>query len=137
MGVKVVTKHFSGATTNDMKFYIQPMISINPEYILLYRLTSNLRQDNGAVKIEKKVMKSDNNNILVTEIVPQCDKLDAKATDGNIHLKNEFNKRNIRFIDNTNINPRYNCKKSGIYLSKSGTNKVIEKILFSLSKFGY
>ena len=113
------------------------MISSNPEYISLYCVTSNLRQDNGAVKIEKKVMKSDNNNILVTEIVPHCDKLDAKATEGNIHLKNEFNKRNICFIDNSNINPKYNCKKSGIYLSKSGTNKVIEKILFSLSKFGY
>ena len=33
---KVVTKHFSGATTNDSKLYIQPMISNNPEYILLH-----------------------------------------------------------------------------------------------------
>ena len=33
---KVVTKHFSGATTNDTKLYIQPMISNNPEYILLH-----------------------------------------------------------------------------------------------------
>lgn len=33
---KVVTKHFSGATTNDTKLYIQPMISNNREYILLH-----------------------------------------------------------------------------------------------------
>ena len=33
---KVVTKHFSGATINDTKLYIQPMVSNNPEYILLH-----------------------------------------------------------------------------------------------------
>ena len=33
---KVVTKHFSGATTNDTKLYKQPMISNNREYILLH-----------------------------------------------------------------------------------------------------
>ena len=39
--------------------------------------------------------KSDNdNNILVSRIVPHHDKLNAKGTQVNIHLKNEFNKRN-------------------------------------------
>lgn len=46
-------------------------------------------------------------------------------------------KRNICFIDNSNINPRCNCNKTEIHLSKSGTNKVIENMLFALSKFNY
>ena len=39
---KVVTKHFSGATTDDMKSYIQPTISNNPEFIALYCGTNDL-----------------------------------------------------------------------------------------------
>lgn len=70
-------------------------------------------------------------------IVPRRDKPNAKRTQANIHLKNECNKRNIYFIDNSNINPRCNCNKTEIHLSKSGTNKVIENMLFTLSKFNY
>ena len=40
---KVVTKHFSGA--NDMKSYMQPTISNNPEYILLHCDTTFLHCD--------------------------------------------------------------------------------------------
>ena len=63
----------------------------------------------SATEIGKKMMevtascKSDNdNNILVSRIVPRHDKLNAKGTQVNIHLKNEFNKRNICFMDNSN-----------------------------------
>ena len=41
-------------------------------------------------------------------------------------------KRNIGFIDNENINPRYNCNRSKLHLNKRGTNLLIENILFSL-----
>ena len=69
------------------------------------------------------------NNILVSGIVSRRDKLNTKATQINIHLKNEH-KRNICFIDNSNIDPRYNCSRGGIHLNKSGTNKLIENMLF-------
>ena len=69
------------------------------------------------------------NNILVSGIVPRRDKLNTKATQINIHLKNEH-KRNICFIDNSNIDPRYNCNRGGIHLNESGTNKLIENMLF-------
>ena len=55
----------------------------------------------------------------------------------NIHLKNESNKINICFIDNSNINSRYNCYKRGIHLNKSRTNNLIENFLFVLGKFSY
>ena len=80
--------------------------------------------------------KSDNNNVLVSGIVPLRDKLNAKVTQVNIHLNYECN-RNICFIDNSNINPRYNCNKSCVHLNKSGTNKLIENVFFALSKFDY
>ena len=73
----------------------------------------------------------------MTGILPHCNKIDAKATEVYIRLNNECNKRNVCFIDNANINSRYNCNKSGIYLSKSGTNNVVDKMLFALGKFDY
>ena len=100
-----------------MKSYKQPTISNNPGYALLHCGISNLRQDVSAVEIGKKIMevtescKLDKNNVLLPRIVPRRNKLNAKTTQVNFHLKNEFKKGNICFIDNSNINPRYNLTK--------------------------
>ena len=40
----VVTKHFNEATTDDMKSYIQPAISNNPEFIVLHWGTNDFWQ---------------------------------------------------------------------------------------------
>ena len=40
-------------------------------------------------------------------------------------------------MDNSNINPRYNCNKIDAHLSKSETNGVIENTLFPLSNLDY
>ena len=63
------------------------------------------------------------------------DKLNAKAAQVNSFLKNEYGERNICFINNSNINPKYHCNQSGIHLNRSGTNRLIENLLFALSKF--
>ena len=72
-------------------------------------------------------------NILIFGIVPRRDKLNAKAAQLNSFLKNKCVRRNICFVNN--INPRYHCNQSGIYLNKSETNTLIENLLFALSKF--
>ena len=46
---KVVTKQFSRATTDDMKSYIQPIISNDPECVVLHCGTNDLRQSTGVV----------------------------------------------------------------------------------------
>ena len=76
----------------------------------------------------------DNNNILISGIVPCRDKLNAKATQVKSFLENECCKRNICFTNNSNTNPTYHCNQSGIHLNKSETNRLIEN-LFALSKF--
>ena len=72
--------------------------------------------------------KSDSNNILMSGIVPHCDKLNAKSTQVNIHLKNEFYKRNIFFMDNSNIISGMIVIKVVPTQSKSRINKLIERI---------
>ena len=138
---KVVTKHFSGANTTDMKFYLLPTKSRSPENIVLHCGTNGLKSENSANEISNDITevallcKSDNNNVLVSDIIPCSDKLNAKAIDVNRHLKNECHKRNICFISNSNINPKYDCNKSGLHLNWKGTNKLVENFLFALSKF--
>ena len=114
---KVVTKHFSGATTDDMKSCLQPTVL---HYMKILELATSYKSYS---------------NILISGTVPSRDKLNAKAAQVNSFLKNECGKRNICFINISNINPSYHFHQSGIYLEKSGTNRLIENLLLALSKF--
>ena len=90
---KVVTKHFSGANTTDMKSYLLPTKSRNPENIVLHCGTNDLKKENSANEISNDIIevallcKSDNNNVLVSGIIPRSDKRNAKAIEVNRHLK--------------------------------------------------
>ena len=101
---KVVTKHFSGANTTDMKSYLLPTKSRNPENNVLLCGTNNLKKENSANEISNAITevtllcKSDNNNVLVSGTIPLSDKLNTKVIEVNRHLKNECRKRNICFI---------------------------------------
>ena len=118
-----------------------PTNSRNPENIVLYCGTNDLKKENSANEISNDIIevallcKSDNINVLVSGIIPHSDKLNANAIEVNRHLKNECRKRNICFISNSNINPKYDCNKSGLHLNWKGTNKLVENFLFALSKF--
>ena len=118
---KVFTKQFSRAATDDMKSYIQSTISIDPECIVFHCGTNDLRQKTSAVEIGQKILKlavsckSGSSNILISGIFPRRDKLNAKAAQVNSFLKNECGKRNICFIYNSDIKPRYHCNQRGIH----------------------
>ena len=60
-------------------------------------------------------------------IVFRSDKFNAKAIEVNRHFKNEYRKRKI--------NPKHDCNKSVLHLDCKGTNKLVENILFALTKF--
>ena len=132
---KVVTKHFSAANMADMKSYLLPTKS--PENIVLQCGTNHLKKEDSPNEISNDITevallcKSDNNNVLVSGIIPRSDKLNAKAIEVNRHLKNECRKRNICFISNSNINPKYDCNKSGLHLNWKETNKLVETFLLA------
>ena len=89
----VVTKHFSGATTDDMNSYIQPTISNDPEFFVLHCGNNDLRQNTSVVETEQKILelaiscKLDSRNILISGVVPSRDKLNVKAAQVNSFLK--------------------------------------------------
>ena len=118
-----------------------PTNSRNPENIVLYCGTNDLKKENSANEISNDIIevallcKSDNINVLVSVIIPRSDKLNAKAIEVNRHLKNECRKRNICFISNSNVNPKYNYNKRGLHLNWKAANKLVENFLFAFSKF--
>ena len=118
---KVVTKHFSRANMTDMKSYLLPAKSCNPENIVIHWGIDNLKK-NSANEVSNDIIevallcKSDN-NVLVSVIIPRSGNRNAKTTEVNKHLKNECRKRNICFISNSNINPKYDCNKRGLHLN--------------------
>ena len=81
---EVVTKHFSGANTTDMKSYILPTKSKNPESNVLHCGTNDLEKKNSANEISNDIFevallcKSECNNVIVSGIIPRSDKLNAK-----------------------------------------------------------
>ena len=79
--------------------------------------------------------KSDNNNVLVSGIIPSSDKPNAKAIEVNRYLKNDCRKRNICFISNSNINRKYDWNKNGLHLNWKETNKLVKNFLIALSNF--
>ena len=84
---KVVTKHFSAANMADMKSYLLPTKS--PENIVLQCGTNHLKKEDSPNEISNDITevallcKSDNNNVLVSFIIPRSDKLNAKAIEVN------------------------------------------------------
>ena len=110
---KVVTKRFSGTNTTDIKSYLLATKLRNLENIVLHCGTNDLKKKNSANEISNDIIenallcKSDNNNVLVSGIILRSDKLNAKAIEVNRYPKNECHKRNICFISNSNINPKY------------------------------
>ena len=117
-----------------MKSYLLSTKSLNSENMVLHFVKNNVKKENKANEIRNDIIevallcKSDNNNVLISGIIPRSDKLSPKATEVNRHLKNECRKRNICVISNLNINPKYDCNKSGIHLNWKETNKLVEKL---------
>ena len=124
-----------------MKSYLLPTKSRNPENIVLHCGKNDLKKEDSTNEISNDIIevallcKSDNNNVLVFGIIPRSDKLNAKAIEVIRHLKNECRKRNICFISDSNISPKYDCNKRGLHLNWKGTNKLVENFIFALSKF--
>ena len=93
---------------------MQPVISNNPEYILLHCGTNHLWQDIRTVEIAKTMIevlvfcKSDKSNILVPPIVPLRNKLNAIAIQLNIQIftykMNIIKKIKVKKIKNEKLN---------------------------------
>ena len=82
---KVVGKHFSGSTTEDMKTYIQPPLKRDPDRVIIHVGAIGLRFSEDPKTIAKNIIDiaqnstTSKNEILVSSIVPRRDNLNGKG----------------------------------------------------------
>ena len=106
---KVGFKHFSGAKTKDMEFYIIPTHEQNPETIIIHSGTNGLKSDSSPEEIARDIInlatscKTQANKVILSSIVPRYDNLNEKATGLNKFLKKKIEARNIYFIESASI----------------------------------
>ena len=137
---KVMVKCFSTAKTKDMKFYVIPTVEQKLDNIILHTETNNLKTIDTPEEITMGILnlamtcKTDTNSVFISGIVPRSDKLNEKASKVNSILRHECNVRNICFIDNKHISPRFHCNRSGLHLNYCGAKKLQENLLYELAK---
>ena len=124
---KVFVKHFPGATVDDMKSYIIPAKKYENNLAIIHCGTNDLRENKNAEQIAKNIielatdMKTNNNNIMVSGIIPRNDKWNQKAMEVNSFLKSFCLNCKFYFIDNTNIAKDTHLNSSGLHLNHKGT----------------
>ena len=73
---KVVVKHFSGSTTENMMTYIKPPLKRNPNCFTIHAGTNDLRSNQDLETIVRntaevtKNSKTDTNKVLISSVVP-------------------------------------------------------------------
>ena len=123
---------FSGAITKDMKSYVIPNIFRFVDNIILQTGKNDLKTIDTPEEITMGILnlamtrKTDTNSVFISGIVPRSYKLNEKASKVNSILRHECNVRNICFIDNKHISPRFHCNRSGLHLNYYGTRKLQE-----------
>ena len=124
--VNVYVKSFSGATVDCMKSYVQPSMKFNPNVVILNTGTNDLRSKKQPEQIADDILnlalsiKSDDNEIVISGIVPRNDGLNPKGIAVNNFLKQKLPQNNIAFIDNENINPKMHLNNSGLHPNYKG-----------------
>ena len=78
--------------------------------------------------------KTDTNSVFISAILPRSHKLNEKTSKVNSILRHECNVRNICFIDNKRISPRFHCNRSDLHLNYSGTRNLQKNALYELAK---
>ena len=116
---KFVVKFFGGATIKDMESYIQLAIERAPSNVILHCGTNDLKTSTDPEQIAENIinlaksMKTDDKDMIVSELAPRNDQLNKKAKEVNDVLTLECNKRNICIIKHDNMNVRSHCNMSG------------------------
>ena len=134
----VYVKSFSGATVDCMNSYVCPTIKKNPKTIILHCGTNDLSSPQAACNIAQdiidlaKTLETGNNTVIVSGLVPRGDFLNGKATEVNKVLKQLCQSKNLKFIDNSNIDPSIHLNRSRLHLNDYGTTLLANNFIFNL-----
>ena len=87
---------FSGATTKQMEHYCKPPMAFNPELITLHIGTNSLRGERTPEELAEEIidlatsLKSDENEMVISEIIARRDQLNEKVLKVKRYFTNEI-----------------------------------------------
>ena len=139
---KVVVKHFSGSTTEDMKTYIQPPLKRDPDRVIIHVGTNDLRSNQDPVTIAKNIIdiaKSSKHSVnlvsILSSIVPRRDSLNGKGRQVNNILQKQFCIENdLVYVNHDNIKPPRHFNYGGVHLNTAGSKILAENFIVALSR---
>ena len=126
----VVVKHFSGAKIDDMKHYVKPTQEKEPAEIILHVGTNELSGNKDPDEIADEIVtlansvKTNENRVVVSSIVPRKDRLNKKAKEVNIKLREKCEANDLTIIAHNNINPFRHTNAKGLHLNNYGDKQL-------------
>ena len=136
---KVVVKHFSGSTTEDMMTCIKPQLKRNPDRFIIHLRTNDLRSDQDPETIARNIVevannsKTDTNKVLISSIVRGRDNLNGKGRQVNSFLKKFCTENDFVYLNNGNIKPRQHCNHGGIHLNTLSSKILPDNFILALN----
>ena len=135
---KVVVKHFSGSTTEDIMTYIKPLLKRNPDRFIIHVGTNDLRSNQDPKTIAKNIVelannsKTDTNKVLISSIVPRRDNLNGKGRQVNIFLRKFCMENDFVHVNHDNVKTQQHCNYDGIHLSTLGSKILADNFILAL-----
>ena len=106
-----------------MKHYVKTTQEKQPAQIIVHIGTNDFSSNRNSDAIAKSI-KNDENNIVISSIVPRKDRLNNKAIEVNLHLKEKCEANNLSLIEHHNINPYRHINAKGLHLNNYGHNQL-------------
>ena len=139
----VKVRPFSSAKVRCMHDHVKPTIrDVNSGHVILHCGTNDLNSERTISQIARSIielalsLKSKDNKISVSLIVPRNDNLNNKASEVICRLVHMCAERNIPYIDHTNsIQPKNHLNESKLHFNKYGTIAFANSISKFLSKY--
>ena len=135
---KVIVRTFPGASTKCMESYVKPTSELKPDTIILHCGTNDLRNTIKPQDVSSKIinlavsLKTPENSVIISGLTTRKDYLADKVPLVNDHLAGECQKRNIGFIDNTDILADAHLNRSNLHLNVKGTNILVRNFIHAI-----
>ena len=138
---RVAVRSFPGATTIDMKHYLQPCVELNAKMIILHTGTNDLKSSTSPRDVAEEIVdlgnmitsSSPDTRLTISSLTPRLDEdsLTKKVTDCNKILRTFCKQNGWGFVQHPNIdksclNNRKLQKKKGIaILASNSVNNIV------------
>ena len=131
----VKVRPLSSAKTEDMHDYSKPTKrDFDPNIYILHVSANNLSTNDSPKMIVYKIvetaesLKTEDNNVILSAIVPRGDKLNEKAEEVNNLLEKACYQKQIGLIKHSNINTKRHLNRSKLHLNGYGKAVFIRNI---------